>query len=312
MGAELDLGAALGAARQIAALTGDEIDFDGSLRGRIQVALRRNGEADYSASVSVLSELGGEIGYENETATFSVAPSNPLLLVRMDGVTPQVIMEHDVGAISAELPLALMFGDDSTCASDPNGEPCPETPSLEGLASLRFPGSSGRLTLDQADQVRGNIQMDGPMTLSAKGVTMYNLDLNPDARRAMDYVFSSNADTMELAVKPGLDARLALNLSPVAEELEVPAGLRNQNIRVILDGAAEPRIRFANGSDAPVGNDPQPTNNKILEVLAGRLELRDNQSSVVVQANACLLSDDAHEPTENDGMFSGLVAGACN
>lgn len=312
LGAELDLGAALGAARQIAALTGDEIDFDGSLRGRIQVALRRNGEADYSASVSVLSELGGEIGYENETATFSVAPSNPLLLVRMDGVTPQVIMEHDVGAISAELPLALMFGDDSTCASDPNGEPCPETPSLEGLASLRFPGSSGRLTLDQADQVRGNIQMDGPMTLSAKGVTMYNLDLNPDARRAMDYVFSSNADTMELAVKPGLDARLALNLSPVAEELEVPAGLRNQNIRVTLDGAAEPRIRFENGSDAPVGNDPQPTNNKILEVLAGRLELRDNQSSVVVQANACLLSDDAHEPTENDGMFSGLVAGACN
>ena len=78
-----------------------------------------------------------------------------------------------------------------------------------------------------------------------------------------------------------------------------------------LNGAAEPRLRFENSSDAPVGEEPTPSA-PILQVLAGRLELRDNQSAVVVETNACLRQNDQHESAEGDGLFSALMSGACD
>lgn len=314
--ATIDLGVAVESAKIIASIGGEDLEeFAGELSGRVRIEVTENGSLDHTVAASILSAVRIAMTFGEDTLRYSVGTASPLLSLRIDGNDKTLVAESNSGPVDASIPLAIFESSELVCSTGPDGMTTCEEPekTLTGVVDVHIPGSHGRATLDASDTVTvTGFGIDDAMTVRYDGVQILGIDLNAQSGRNMDFELSGSEEGFVLAVQPLFDLVLDLNLDSLRDQIEVPAELASDTLRVRLDGDTKPAIRLTGASErAPAPGDAPSAPASVLEVLRGRFTVssRAANAEVRVDAGQCLVAEEGDEGAHPVEL---LFATSCN
>lgn len=314
--AEVDFGAAMDAAKAMAQAAGEPLDeINGTIRGRVRVELIKNGENDFTGQVSILSPIDVDATVGEDVVMLDIGTSKPLASVRIDGNTPQIITESNVGGVEMSLPLAAFQGSSVDCApAAPGEEPprCTEPEPLEGTLSVSVGSTHTKLVIDDSNEVRVEYSQSEGAQVRYNGLPILSYDINPNNGGQLDARMAIEDEGFMLAVSPLLDLQAAFNLNnlPASMVEETPEIFREDTLQLLLHGAPEPAIRTRTQTEV-MGD--VVTERTVLEVVSGRLTMSSNAAGtqVVVNAGMCLDSVEPDPNQENVHPFELLTEAAC-
>lgn len=336
--AEIDLSAAKEALSSLLEAAGeDAADLPSAISGRAQLALEKNGENEYTASISILSAIDIASGTGDSAFRITIAQAAPLHTLHIDGNARLLTSEASWRAVDLELPLDALFGSEdapSSCVAGPDGRTTCTTPPpaqpVRGMVGVHVPGFTGTALVDgntDAIGISGLGLGSETLRVTIDGEPLFGLDLNPTTGRRLDLVLNpgTTGEGVTLRVKPQLDLVAALDFANIADRIEdVPSWALDEELEVKLDGAAEPEIQIDDmelGFDDDETSSPPPGNTTtmstpdvIARVLAGRFSIRSRAlaRSVVVSAGECLIAAGSNaSESGNAHPVESLEAGVC-
>ena len=303
---EVDFGALRDAAEALANASGEPLEeITGTIRGRVRVELRVNGANDYMLSLSILSPIDIDATINGETLMLDIGTSSPLASLRIDGNTPQVVFQSNVGAIDMKVPLGIV-----QVEGDPEAQP------LTGTIGVHVEPTSLQVTLDTSNTAKINRYSSGGANITYDGVTIVSYSVNDGQMLSGAITFDEASTTF--SVSPMLDVRAQLDLNPLVDQLDpdFPPALLRDSLQLLLNGSSQPTVRTRTIETTEV----DPDGNTIVkestsfEVVEGRLTLSSSAAgkTVVVEAGMCLDSIEADpEATSSPHPLELLVATTC-
>lgn len=326
---ELDLGGLKPAlSNLLVALDGPADALPETMTGRVRVALTKNGEADYTATLSIVSAIhvvkSGDDAFE-----VSLGAASPAITLRANGATEQLTSAVSWGSIDVSLPLGAAFGSSAepvSCWTDENGvthcEEPPPAPELHGTLRVAMQAVTGSAVMDASDDALTISDLGfgaGPVTATFDGLPLFSADLNASAGRKLDVTISDAADGMSLKVSPELQLVLGFDLASIADQVDdFPTWMNDEDLTIGLAGASSPELVMLSQSDSEtVGPGevppPAPTSTAVMRVAAGTLTVssRAASTSVSVAAGMCMLSNEPAEGSEPSHPIELMSSGTC-
>jgi hypothetical protein len=312
---------------------GEDLQGLESLEGRVQFELVKNAPQDYSARVNVLNDVKVVVVEETDRVEFSLGAASPTTELRLDGNAKTISATYNYGPIRVAGPLstfASMFEDDVATVTSDDGsgvvqeEPEPKT--YAGNVEAVLAGLDGVFSFNgQTDEFTftGIGFGDATSTFKHDGNTVLALDVNAEQGRHFDVTVKDTTSGLEFTFSPTLDVSVLFAFRHLADQIDVPNVLLDDQLRLFFDGT-NPSVRaMENG----------------LEVTSGTLHLTssaDPTYDLEVAAGMCLLGTVEEEPATTDSLpaedplvapaavpveqeeessdehpFSGLSVGAC-
>ncbi len=284
LGVRIDLGEALGVAREL----GEELEGVSDLEGVLELRLVENQPRDYSLELNVKEPLRLLVDADGDTLSATLAKSSPTWNVRVDGNAKTVSAGLDLGALQLLGPLGL-FADlfEGGSAELSAAEPPPER-SYTGVMEVFLAGLSGTLRYAGDGDVLELLDLgfgDSTSTLKHDGHTLMSLDLNALQGRRVNVVVNAQGESGQLSITPTLDLSLSFAFDYVADQFEDVADyLLHDTLRVWL------------GGDAPV----LELADERVKVISGTLNLESAAapgSNISVGAGMCLVTSEDEDGT---------------
>lgn len=307
LGLRVDLGVAKKVVDDIAAIIelDPELPLPETLTGVIEIVLSSKAPKTAELALKVLSPVTVDI------AGVSATIGTSTLTAMADGIAKSLSVDVKVGPVAADLPYQALvdLGADTICTwtaseamdTDPASPGCKteETPKVSGTISAILPGITGAMTVSKDSDtltISGLGLGDDTATVTLDGTPLLSFDLNPASGRTIDVSFALDAakKSFSYTFAPGLDATLAMNLSPVAAHLDVPDWTLSDTLKAAFEGAA-PTIELIE---------------KQLHVLGGNLTLSSSASpadTVTATDGMCLVEG----PGGGHPLLSKIAAAAC-
>lgn len=280
---------------------GEAIEGLASMSGRLGFEILKNAELDYSLRFNVLDDLSVVAdGDDGQSISYSLGASVPTAELRFDGNTRRVVGSYAMGTLMLQGPLQAFRGSFEDTQYDDLGNPLPGG-TYTGMIDLLIGGLDGSVVFDgNTDRLsfEGLGLGDVSSTLKHDGVTLAQLDLNPDAGRHFDVTVENVPDTgTQVTLSPTFDLNAMLNFAPLADQVsDIPSYMLSDTLRIWFDG------------DDPSFQSEQDQ----LRVLSGALHLSSAavpEANLDVPAGSCLFDSGAEAPAHE--LLGTLAAGAC-
>jgi len=328
LGVEVDLGLTLDVLAVYAAAVGEDApELPVTLSGAVSATLSKDAEKIYTLGASITKKIEVNGTMDGDSYSLSVAASNNLAALTLDGATESLTASVNVGAVDVSAPASWL---DGGCESEPgmvstspappewidepddeNGEgegdedpweeeepwvdeyedPCADEEPLTGTYEAHLGGFTAAVTLDgDTDALTlNNLGLGSTTTtVSRNGDTLIGADLNADHGRALDLTIHSDENAMTIQIDPALVVSVAFSLAGADGMFEgAPEWLHDEVSTLSLAGAAQPAIRVDFG-------DEETESEGGVSIEAGTLTLTSTslEEDVVVEAGMCLLFTD--------------------
>ena len=302
----LDFFQIIQAVLEIARAQGEEVEMPATIRGQVELALRRTGEAAFELALSIPAEIRIDGDMPEGPVALSIASTRDLALVGIDGAARQVDLGVNVGVLSMSAPAELLFGEEADCAGPIDGEVVcePDSDGPTGRIEAVFGGLTGRVSVvDGADRLKlTGVSLGAvPTKLVHDGRTALALEVNGASTPAFDLEIVPDAtdDGAMIRFSPGFDVSLTATLGALASHFDAPEWMRDDALRITLDGAPSPTLHVTDSED---GGSTWQVAEGSLSVSAESLDL-----DVTVEAGMCFgFGDAAEEVGEFDGEPDSL------
>jgi hypothetical protein len=282
---EIDLAGAKSAVSDLLAATHRATtDLPRVMLGKIKLAIHKNGDNDFTASVAIESavSIAGTSSSEGDY-DLEIAEANPATSVRLDGNARAITVETSWNAISLALPFDLIADHPRTCTSGTTN--CTEAPRVlvPGTFKVSLAGLTGKTVVtpsDDAIRVTGVGLGPDALRVTLDDNPLLTFDLNANDGRKLDLVLSGANDDVTMKLTPKLDARADFAFKNANGKLSgIDPWMLDETIQAILDGAPEPTLFFKGGSSS------------FVKVLAGTFTLssRAEGKTVTATEGMCLV-----------------------
>ncbi len=267
------------------------------LEGQVELKLQKNGEEDFTSTLSVVKAVHVEDDRDNGTFAFQTAATAVLWQLHVEGLAHRIGFELNLGPTRVSRPYK-----GEVSRSGLAGKVL--TYDLSG-ASFAFSAQDGDDNFVVAHVGFGDAQS----TVQLDNTVLFTSDLNSLSQRHFDLNLSRDADGQPVVrVLPEVDVVTGFFLQAlkVDSDVSVPSYYENETYRVRLTGGGAPAVK-------PLKADAASGFPGGLKVIAGTLSFetsRPNVAPVVVPAGSCLVERkdpavDAHP------LLGKLEARAC-
>ncbi len=276
----VDLGAVKSSYLRIAQVAGVQgVELPAVMAGRVKAELRINGDQDVSLTGSVLQAVQIVVTSLEGDTGLSLAAADPMVSLRVQGLTGAVSMALAAGALDVYEPRSTLTGNLLST----------------GRYEMHLDGASFAATLEPGATdltVTGIGLGDGPTTLAKDGVPFFTVDLNAAEGRTLDLTVTPDtlANSATFAVTPAFDLGLGFAYAAVAADFPaVPSWEYAETLRFALtgDGAAVEPLAADTLTGFPGG----------IAVRGGTLVLSAaTGASLEVPAGSCLVPQSSVAP----------------
>lgn len=291
-------------------------DLPSVMEGGFTIALRRNDERDYTASLAVTDSIVIESSRSDGPYALTIAAGPvPLLAIGVDAEARRATLDAAFGAIDATTAFSMVSGLFEQCEAPSDGaDPACERPTLLGTLGFHLAGLTGHAVLDVGLE---RLMLSGlgfgteQSRITLDGLDLVTFDLNALASRTVDVGISGGTDAIEVTVSPSLTLAVGLDLARIADQVDdVPAWMLHDRASVSFSGDPSPALLIPRSSDDLGGLD------LVLGVLRGTLTLASSTLAepTVIGSGACMFVDETRTTSEDgidDHPFSLLRTASC-
>ncbi len=329
VGATVDLAAVKASVVAVGNVLEDPVEgFPDRFAGKLNAAVIKNAEDDYTVALSVLETVNVGMHPATDTKYFDahVAAGNDVLSLRVTASTNTAVAAIDFNAIdvAAALNLVAPAEGEMHCSPGPNpGDPeqcsTTEAPPREGLVEAHLGGinAAGNFAIvEDVVALTGLGLGDDTSTVKFNGVQAIGVDVNAAAGRRFDLTIRDTETGPTITVKPQFAVNVAHDLTAIAtafgeDSSDIPAWLRSGSSSVTFDGAAEPTIKVIEGTDPDGDEGPQERSSDKVQVSAGKLTLDGSAiDPIVIDAPSCIV-EASGEHSDDEHIFRSIASGAC-
>jgi hypothetical protein len=269
------------------------------LTGGVEMALERQAEKAFEATVSFTEDIAFAMDIEDETIEVNLERATPLAAINMDFDAETMSGEIDMGVADIKLPMNVLF-DSEDCEFDESigEEVCTPNDLPEGAMAIHLGGVNGQLLFDAASELvtlTGAGLGNETTTVHVGDDQILSIDVNAEAGRTFDATFGATDEAISISLSPALQVAVAFDMARAG--LDVPDFFLDEDLGIIFEGA-NPTLTFADDK---------------VQVSGGTLELTSSShDDVIIEDGMCIGSIEEGEGEEGDDHpFSSLVGEVC-
>ena len=338
---EIDLGAVASVWSVVSGLMGGEgPPAPDVMQGVIVISLVDNGSNDYTAELAITRAIQIQSNDAETPYGLTIGRSTPAVSVQLDGDAERITTTFGVGPVDASGPLQIvdeLFEDDCaptatrTSGGGSSGEnpgaPAPPPPDtdppdagcggtdrdLTGTLAAHLAGFSGAAIITNTGVEVTGLGIGGTASsVTFNGLPLITADFNETMGRATNGSAAETSEGIQTAFQPGVDLKVGLQLSRIADQLEVPEWAQDEELQVTFDGHTTPTLvvlkhesRGSGSTTNPTDPDggerpvppppPEPEQEAAARIVNGLLAFhaKNIDAPVTVPAGSCLFVDDS-------------------